>query len=205
MGCNLVNTVLVEKMGTKLKSEKTAVQQVTATNQESYTREKEEDHPPLSPRSYNLIDCGRISWYALWTFSILNVYLFPFISKGLVGDSSLKPMTAWKQEAGILAAPWYARRRDFYQQLGSLWLIPGTWQPQALMCSWPALIEESHSEQGRWDLTQLCTAQMQARMVKSSDFRTWEGFLEICYELTHFPTQGQSLRQVMPSLGSCSW
>lgn len=45
MGCNLVNTVLVGKMGTKLKSEKTAVQQDTATNQESYTREKEEDHP----------------------------------------------------------------------------------------------------------------------------------------------------------------
>lgn len=45
MGCNLVNTVLVEKMGTKLKSEKKAVQQATATNQ-NYTREKEEDHSP---------------------------------------------------------------------------------------------------------------------------------------------------------------
>lgn len=45
----MVNTVLVEKMGTKLKSEKTAVQQAIATNQESYTREKEEDHPPLPP------------------------------------------------------------------------------------------------------------------------------------------------------------
>lgn len=70
----------------------------------------------------------------------------PFISKGLVGGSSLKPLSAGKQEAGIWLHHDMPKEKISINRLAAT--QPQAWQPQALMCSWPVLIEESHSEKG---------------------------------------------------------